>query len=82
MPPKKGRNKRLSKIEDVDATIIYYESANRLKRTLKQLYEYLGDRPAVVARELTKMYEEVKRGTLLQLSDYFTDNQASGESVN
>ena len=81
LPPKKGRNKRLSKIEYVDATIIYYESANRLKRTLKQLYEFFGDRPAVVARELTKMYEQIKRGTLLQLSDYFSDNQAKGECV-
>ena len=81
LPPKKGRNKRLSKIEDVDATIIYYESANRLKRTLKQLYEFFGDRPAVVARELTKMYEQIKRGTLLQLSNYFSDNQAKGEYV-
>ena len=81
LPPKKGRNKRLSKIEDVDATIIYYESANRLKRTLKQLYEFFGDRPAVVARELTKMYEQIKRGTLLQLSNYFSDNQAKGEFV-
>ena len=81
LPPKKGRNKRLSKVQDVDATIIYYESANRLKRTLNQLYEFFGDRPAVVARELTKMYEHVKRGTLLQLSNYFSEHQAKGECV-
>lgn len=81
LPPKKGRNKRLSKLEDVDATIIYYESANRLKRTLNQLYDFFGDRPAVVARELTKMYEQVKRGTLLQLSNYFSEHQAKGECV-
>ena len=81
LPPKKGRNKRLSKLQDVDATIIYYESANRLKRTLNQLYDFFGDRPAVVARELTKMYEQVKRGTLLQLSNYFSEHQAKGECV-
>ena len=81
LPPKKGRNKRLSKLQDVDATIIYYESANRLKRTLTQLYNFFGDRPAVVARELTKMYEQVKRGTLLQLSNYFSEHQAKGECV-
>ena len=81
LPPKKGRNKRLSKLQDVDATIIYYESANRLKRTLNQLYDFFGDRPAVVARELTKMYEQVKRGTLLQLSNYFSEHRAKGECV-
>tara|TARA_X000000950_G_scaffold193432_1_gene233227 strand:+ start:984 stop:1682 length:699 start_codon:yes stop_codon:yes gene_type:complete len=81
LPPKKGRNKRLSKVQDVDATIIYYESANRLKRTLNQLYEFFGDRPAVVARELTKMYEQIKRGTLLQLFNYFSKHQAKGECV-
>ena len=80
-PPKKGRSKRLSKIQDVDATIIYYESANRLKRTLIQLYEFFGDRPAVVSRELTKMYEEIKRGTLLELSNYFSEHSVKGECV-
>ncbi len=81
LPPKKGRNKRLHKVKDIDATVIYYESANRLKRTLNQLYEYFGDRPAVLARELTKKYEEVKRGTLLQLFNYYSENKARGECV-
>ena len=81
LPPKKGRNKRLTKVKDIDATIIYYESANRLKRTLNQLYEFFGDRPVVLARELTKKFEEVKRGTLLQLFNYYSENQAKGECV-
>ena len=81
LPPKKGRNKRLTKVKDIDATIIYYESANRLKRTLNQLYEFFGDRPAVLARELTKKFEEVKRGTLLQLFNYYSENQTKGECV-
>ena len=81
LPPKKGRNKRMSKVKDIDATIIYYESANRLKRTLNQLYEFFGDRPAVLARELTKKYEEIKRGTLLQLFNYYSENKARGECV-
>ena len=81
LPPKKGRNKRLNKVKDIDATIIYYESANRLKRTLNKLYEFFGDRPAVLARELTKKYEEVKRGTLLQLFKYYSKNKAKGECV-
>ena len=81
LPPKKGRSKRLSIMQEVDATIIYYESANRLKKTLIQLYEFFGDRPAVVSRELTKMYEEIKRGTLLELSNYFSEHSVKGECV-
>ena len=81
LPPKKGRVKRLSKMQDVDATIIYYESAKRLKKTLIQLYEFFGDRPAVVSRELTKMYEEIQRGTLLELSNYFSEHSVKGECV-
>ena len=81
LPPKKGRNKRLHKVKNIDATVIYYESPNRLKRTLNQLYEHFGDRPAVLARELTKKYEEVKRGTLLQLLNYYSENKARGECV-
>ena len=71
----------MSKVKDIDASIIYYESANRLKRTLNQLYEFFGDRPAVLARELTKKYEEIKRGTLLQLFNYYSENKARGECV-
>ena len=67
LPPKKGRKKRMLSVENEEATLIYYESPNRLLRTLKQLKETLGDRPAVVARELTKLYEEIKRGTLSEL---------------
>ena len=55
LPPKKGRKKRLSKIKNIDATLIYYESPRRLYKTLLELYDLLGDRPAVVSRELTKL---------------------------
>jgi len=81
LPPKKGRLKRLKKIEDIDATIIYYESPKRLNRTLKQLHDILGDRPAVVSRELTKLYEEIKRGLLSELCAYFLNNPIKGECV-
>ncbi len=81
LPPKKGRKKRLISVENEEATLIYYESPNRLLRTLKQLKEILGNRPAVVARELTKLHEEIKRGTLSDLYMYFDKKKARGECV-
>ena len=81
LPPKKGRKKRMLSVENEEATLIYYESPNRLLRTLKQLKETLGDRPAVVARELTKLYEEIKRGTLSELYSYFDKRTPKGECV-
>ncbi len=81
LPPKKGRKKRMLSVENEEATLIYYESPSRLLRTLKQLKETLGDRPAVVARELTKLHEEIKRGTLSELFTYFDKRKARGECV-
>ena len=81
LPPKKGRKKRMLSVENEEAPLIYYESPNRLLRTLKQLKETLGDRPAVVARELTKLYEEIKRGTLSELYSYFDKKKPKGECV-
>ena len=81
LPPKKGRKRRISNIKNSEATLIYYESPRRLKRTLKNLLEILGDRPAVVARELTKIYEEIKRGTLSELLSYFSAKTPKGQCV-
>jgi 16S rRNA (cytidine1402-2'-O)-methyltransferase len=50
LPPKKGRKKRLNALKDEQATIIFYESPRRLKRTLQYIGEIIGDRPAVVTR--------------------------------
>ena len=81
LPPKKGRKKRMLSVENEEATLIYYESPSRLLRTLKQLKETLGDRPAVVARELTKLHEEIKRGTLNELSSLYSEKKVKGECV-
>ncbi len=81
LPPKKGRKKRIMSVEDEDATLIYYESPKRLIRTLSQLKDLLGNRPAVVARELTKIHEEIKRGTLSELFLYFNKIKPRGECV-
>ena len=81
LPPKKGRIKRIEKNKNEQATLVYYESANRLVRALKQFNDILGDRPAVVARELTKFHEEIKRGTLSELYLYYNKVKPKGECV-
>ena len=81
LPPKKGRKKRLTALQDEQATIVFYESPRRLKRTLKDILDIIGDRPAVVTRELTKMNEEIIRGTVSELYSYFSKNGPRGEIV-
>ena len=81
LPIKKGRKKRIESMRDEIATIIIYESPKRLIRTLRQLIEILGNRPAVVARELTKIHEEYIRGTLKDLYDHFDQKTPKGECV-
>ena len=81
LPPKKGRKKRMENLIDAEATIIFYENSNRLKRTVKQLHDILGDRPAVICRELTKLYEEIVRGTLSSLLEILENKTYKGECV-
>ncbi len=81
IPSKKGRIKRLERIKHEDATIVFYESPHRLSRTLRDINSVLGDRPAVLARELTKLYEEIIRGTVSELISYFTHKSPKGECV-
>ncbi|MEE4312668.1 MAG: 16S rRNA (cytidine(1402)-2'-O)-methyltransferase [candidate division KSB1 bacterium] len=64
LPHKKGRRRKLEKLKQEERTIILYESPKRINRTLKDLFEYLGNRKVSLARELTKKYEQVYRGTL------------------
>ena len=81
LPPKKGRKIRIENIKNESATLIFYESPKRLIRTLNDLYKILGDRPAVVCRELTKLHEEFKRDTLKGLIDYYSNINPKGECV-
>ena len=81
IPSKKGRKKRLESIQDDQATIVFFESPHRVVKTLKDIYEVLGDRPAVLARELTKLHEEIIRGTVSELLTYFTRKSPRGECV-
>lgn len=72
----------LQQLADRPETMIFYEAPHRLKKTLTTMAEVLGnDRRAVLARELTKRYEEFSRGTLAELRDYFADHQPRGEFV-
>ena len=81
LPLKKGRIKRIESMIIETGTIIIYESPKRLLRTLKHLNEVLGNRPAVVAREITKLHEEFIRGTLPELDKYYSNKTPKGECV-
>ena len=82
LPAKKGRNKRISGLTEETRTMIFYESPYRLVKTLNELAENLGsDRLASVSRELSKIYEENKRGSLEYLADYYKNNPPKGEIV-
>jgi 16S rRNA (cytidine1402-2'-O)-methyltransferase len=82
LPLKKGRQTFLKRMALEERTMIFYESPMRLLRTLKDLAEYLGnDRQCCVSRELTKKFEENKRGTLLEVFDHFNAKTVKGEIV-
>jgi len=84
LPHKKGRETMLKEIADSTETAAFFESPHRLLKTLERLKELLGsDRTVVVARELTKMFEEVVRGSASYVNDVFTDNpgKVRGEFV-
>ena len=61
----------LEELKTLRATLIFFESAQRLDDTLPAMLEVFGDRPAVVARELTKLHEETRRGLLSQLAEHY-----------
>ena len=78
---KKGRKKKISSLENLDMTIVLFESPHRLIKTLNQLKEALGERPIVVARELTKLYEEIIRGNFSSAVEFFEAKKIKGEIV-
>jgi len=77
LPPKKGRQKRLSQLAEEERTIIFYESPHRIIKLLTELEEHFdGERLAAVARELTKKFEEVVRAPISELKENF-ENRVS-----
>jgi len=82
LPQKKGRQTKIKSLVNEHRTMVFYESPHRLVKALEQFIEFFGaDRRAAVSRELTKMYEENKRGTLQELLDYFKTKTIKGEIV-
>ncbi|MEP6949980.1 MAG: 16S rRNA (cytidine(1402)-2'-O)-methyltransferase [Ginsengibacter sp.] len=82
LPLKKGRQTFLKKMAHEDRTMVFYESPMRLIKTLKDFMEYFGaERQCSVSRELTKIYEENKRGSLQEVHDYFNSRDVRGEIV-
>ena len=82
LPQKKGRQTKLNELSKEKRTMIFYESPFRLVKTLRQLSEVMGaERKASVSREISKLFEETKRGTLSELAQYFTENNPKGEIV-
>lgn len=82
LPLKKGRQTFLKKMAGEERTMVFYESPVRLVKTLNDFIEYFGsERQCCVSRELTKKFEENKRGTLLEVHDYFNAKPVKGEIV-
>ena len=82
LPVKKGRQTRLLLLAEEPRTIILYESPHKLLKTLSNLCEYFGEeRQVSVSRELTKLFEETKRGTAKSILDYYTNRTPKGEIV-
>jgi len=83
LPARSGaRRARLNELRSIPATLIFYEGPHRIAATLKDAHEILGEREAVVARELTKMHEEIARGRLSELAARFSAGEsARGEMV-
>lgn len=82
LPQKKGRQTKIKALVDEPRTMIFYESPHRLVKALEQFIEFFGtDRRASVSREISKLYEENKRGTLTELLAHFSAKTIKGEIV-
>lgn len=82
LPARSGaRRTRFKEVADMPATLIFYEAPHRIAASLRDAHEVLGERNAVVARELTKLHEEIARGLLSELAARFSSEDARGEMV-
>ena len=82
LPTKKGRLTRLKLLLEEERTMIFYESPHRIVKTLSQFAEYFGeDRKVSVSREISKMFEETKRGKVKEVLTHFEEKKPKGEFV-
>ncbi len=82
LPQKKGRQTLLQQLSAETRTMVFYESPYRLVKTLEQLSEHFGgERRCSVAREISKVHEEHRRGTLQEVADWFREHEPKGEIV-
>lgn len=82
LPHKKGRQTKFKVLAEESRTMVFYESPHRLLKTLQQMAEFWGeDRKACVARELTKIHEELRRGTVKELHAHYSERPPKGEIV-
>lgn len=81
LPKKKGRQTLLKSFADEKRTIMFFESPHRVVRTLKDIEEFIGEREVVLIREITKIYEEIVRGTTKELIEKFENKTLKGEYV-
>ncbi len=75
------RRRQFARLSQLESTLVFFESPHRLVASLHDAHEELGDRPAVVARELTKLHQEYARGHLSALKERYDSNQPKGEIV-
>jgi len=82
LPHKKGRQTMLKRLAEEDRTMILYESPHRLIKTLEQIVEFFGsERLVSVSRELTKLHEETRTGTVVEVLEHFKQKEVKGEIV-
>lgn len=81
LPKKKGRQTLLKSFQDEKRTIMFFESPHRIIKTLKDIEEFIGEREIVLVREITKIYEEIIRGTTKELISQYENKTFKGEFV-
>jgi len=81
LPRKKGRQTRMKYLAEDPRTVIIYESPHRISKTLRDIGEYMGDREVVIAREITKKFEEFIRGTVSEIREQLDTRSIKGEVV-
>tara|TARA_B100001248_G_scaffold262276_1_gene257187 strand:- start:13318 stop:13989 length:672 start_codon:yes stop_codon:yes gene_type:complete len=82
LPLKKGRVTRLKQLSEEQRTMVFYESPHRVLKTLNQFSKYFGESRIIsISREISKLYEETKRGTIIALIEYYKEKKPKGEFV-